>query len=146
MCGTTVDLACLKCFMVEVVEVIVLLIAFPITGTRSAQVSARHGACVTFVLVPTDVHVFPFMTLFHRRGSLEVGQNVMFKHQDDFSHWCLENGASLGLIQTSKGVSATFGRVHRTGAANRKKTALYRGGARSAVTRSSIRTVNIWEP
>lgn len=106
MSGTAVDLAAKKGFMVEVVQVIVLLIAFPIA--RGAQVSARRGACVTFVLAPTDLHVFPFLALFHRRGLLELGQNVLLKHQDDFSHWCLENGASAGLIQTCKSVPATF--------------------------------------
>lgn len=42
----------------------------------------------------------PLLALLHRRGELELGQDVLSKNQDDFTHRFLESGASRDLIQT----------------------------------------------
>lgn len=63
---------------------------------------------VEYVFPPTKFHEFPLLALLHFRGELELGQDVLFKQQDDFTHCRLQNGASCDLVQACEGISAIF--------------------------------------
>lgn len=60
------------------------------------------------------------LELLHRGRVLELGQDILFEHQDDFADRFLENGVSRDLIQTCKSVSATFPCVQREVSGNGK--------------------------
>lgn len=73
---------------------------FPSPCTQAA-VNHRNVGNVCFPL-PTKFHELPLLALLHFRGELELGQDVLFEHHDDFLHRRLQNGASRDLVQARK--------------------------------------------